>query len=239
MLKYTTGELAKLCGVSVRTVQFYDEKGLLPPTELTEGGRRLYTDDDLSKLRLICLLKDLGLSLGSIRDVLENPKSLCLLLDEQVKKLNDEVSGRKTQLDAIKIVKENLQHTPAIPVNSITGIDSIVENKKKLDRLYYKFIAVAFVLAIPQWGSVAWWIIRGDWRPFAIVWSLLIPAAAIMLRVLHKNRAFICAECGATFKPRFWQSVHASGTGQPVWKLTCTKCGHYGVCVEVYAKESK
>ena len=47
MSKYTTGELAKLCGVSVRTVQFYDTKGLLPPSELSEGGRRLYSDDDL------------------------------------------------------------------------------------------------------------------------------------------------------------------------------------------------
>ena len=63
MSKYTTGELAKLCDVSVRTVQFYDTKGLLPPSALTEGGRRLYTDDDLIRLRLICMLKALGLTL--------------------------------------------------------------------------------------------------------------------------------------------------------------------------------
>ncbi len=41
MLKYTTGELAKLCNVSVRTVQFYDTKNLLKPSEISEGGRRL------------------------------------------------------------------------------------------------------------------------------------------------------------------------------------------------------
>ena len=238
MSKYTTGELAKLCNISVRAVQFYDEKGLLPPTELTEGGRRIYTDDDLSKLRLICLLKSLGLSLGSIRDVLaeDNPKLLCLLLDEQTKKLNDEVSECQTQLDAIKIVKENMQHRDAIPVNTISDIETIMDNKKKLNRLYRKIIVIALILGIPQWGSVAWWIIKEDWIPFAIVWPLLFIAAAIILRVLHTNRAFICAKCDATFKPRFWQSLHASRTGQPVWKLTCTKCGHYGVCVEVYAK---
>ena len=49
MSEYTTGELAKLCDVSVRTVQFYDVKDLLKPAELTEGGRRLYTDDDLKR----------------------------------------------------------------------------------------------------------------------------------------------------------------------------------------------
>ena len=38
---YTTGEVAKLCGVSVRTVQYYDTRGILTPSSLTEGGRRL------------------------------------------------------------------------------------------------------------------------------------------------------------------------------------------------------
>lgn len=57
MSAYTTGEVAKLCGVSVRTVQFYDAKGLLKPTSLSEGGRRLYSLGDLTRLRLICVLK--------------------------------------------------------------------------------------------------------------------------------------------------------------------------------------
>lgn len=38
MSKYTTGEIAKLCGVSVRTVQYYDTRNILTPSELTEGG---------------------------------------------------------------------------------------------------------------------------------------------------------------------------------------------------------
>ena len=50
MPKYTTGEIAKLCGVTVRTVQYYDNRGILVPSELTEGGRRLYSDSDLEKM---------------------------------------------------------------------------------------------------------------------------------------------------------------------------------------------
>ena len=50
MSKYTTGEIAKLCGVSVRTVQYYDERGILIPSELSEGGRRLYSEDDYKKI---------------------------------------------------------------------------------------------------------------------------------------------------------------------------------------------
>ena len=52
MSKYTTGEMAKLCDVSVRTVQYYDSRKLLVPSELSEGGRRLYSEDDLRKLKL-------------------------------------------------------------------------------------------------------------------------------------------------------------------------------------------
>lgn len=40
--RYTTGDIAKLTGVSVRTVQYYDAKGLLIPNEISDGGRRLY-----------------------------------------------------------------------------------------------------------------------------------------------------------------------------------------------------
>ena len=46
MSKYTTGEIAKLCGVSVRTVQYYDSRNILIPSELSEGGRRLYSEQE-------------------------------------------------------------------------------------------------------------------------------------------------------------------------------------------------
>ena len=50
MAQYTTGGLAKECGITVRTVQFYDQRGILVPSALTEGGRRLYSEEDLKKL---------------------------------------------------------------------------------------------------------------------------------------------------------------------------------------------
>lgn len=52
MSKYTTGELAKLCGVTVRTVQYYDTRGILIPSEISEGGRRLYSDNDLKRMKI-------------------------------------------------------------------------------------------------------------------------------------------------------------------------------------------
>lgn len=61
MSLYTTGELAKKCNVSVRTIQYYDERGILVPTDLTEGGRRLFSEKDVvdySKQPNILYVKD-------------------------------------------------------------------------------------------------------------------------------------------------------------------------------------
>ena len=64
----TVGEVAKRMDVTVRTLQHYDKEGLLSPSALSEGGRRLYTDKDIVKLHQILSLKHLGFSLNDIRD---------------------------------------------------------------------------------------------------------------------------------------------------------------------------
>ena len=64
MSLYTTGEIAKLCGVTVRTIQYYDARGILTPSELSEGGRRLYSEDDLRRMKVICFLRELDLLVG-------------------------------------------------------------------------------------------------------------------------------------------------------------------------------
>lgn len=104
MSKYTTGEMAKLCNVTVRTVQYYDTRGILIPAELSEGGRRLYNDDDLKKLRLICYLKNIGLSLDSIADILtaENGKNvISTILQEQRAQLKNDIEQQKESLKEI------------------------------------------------------------------------------------------------------------------------------------------
>ena len=71
MSKYTTGEIAKLCGVSVRTVQYYDSRGILVPSELSEGGRRLYSEEDLKRMEIICFLRELDLPINTISQLLD------------------------------------------------------------------------------------------------------------------------------------------------------------------------
>lgn len=64
------GELAERTELSLRTLRHYDEIGLLEPTGRSEGGFRLYTEDDYERLMLIRRMKPLGYSLEQMGDLL-------------------------------------------------------------------------------------------------------------------------------------------------------------------------
>lgn len=69
----TISQVAKLTGISTRSLQYYDEIGLLKPSKLTQAGYRLYDDDALQKLQQILFFKELGFSLKEIGEVFQNP----------------------------------------------------------------------------------------------------------------------------------------------------------------------
>ena len=65
------GGVASRVGLSLRTVRYYEEVGLVVPSGRTEGGFRLYTDDDIQRLALVKQLKPLDFSLDELRSLLE------------------------------------------------------------------------------------------------------------------------------------------------------------------------
>ena len=135
MSKYTTGEIAKLCGVTVRTVQYYDTRGILIPTELSEGGRRLYSENDLKRMKIICFLRDLGLPIDSISNMLaeDDPESvISLLLEQQENLLREEIGERKQKLDKLESLRRDLKDVEKISFESIGDIAYTMSNRKKL-----------------------------------------------------------------------------------------------------------
>ncbi|MBN2333237.1 MAG: MerR family transcriptional regulator [Deltaproteobacteria bacterium] len=66
---YRIGELGKMLDMSPRTIRYYEEIGLLNTVKRMEGGRRIYTDNDLRRLRFIKKLKLLGLSLNDMAEL--------------------------------------------------------------------------------------------------------------------------------------------------------------------------
>jgi DNA-binding transcriptional MerR regulator len=66
-------EVADLVGISVRTLHYYDEIGLLTPEETTESGYRLYSDENLETLQQILFFKELGFPLKKIKEIINSP----------------------------------------------------------------------------------------------------------------------------------------------------------------------
>ena len=104
----TVGEVAKKMDVTVRTLQHYDKEGLLSPSAISEGGRRLYTDKDIVKLHQILSLKHLGFSLDDIKNrlmPLDTPNEIAAVLEQQataVQRKIDSLSESLRELEALR-----------------------------------------------------------------------------------------------------------------------------------------
>ena len=241
MPKYTTGEIAKLCGVSVRTVQYYDSRNILVPSELSEGGRRLYSEQDLKRMKIICFLRDAGIPINSIGELLsgDDPGSvISVLLEQQEQTLRDEMNDLQSKLNILDGIKHELKSVDNFSVESIGDIAYAMKNKKKMRQLHAILLISGIPLGIIQWTSVILWVATGIWWPFVAYVLIAIPYAVWVSNFYFKRVAYICPQCHEVFKPVFKEAFWAHHT-PTLRKLTCTCCGYKGFCVETYGKEEK
>ncbi|WP_330332156.1 MerR family transcriptional regulator [Streptomyces sp. NBC_00536] len=73
---YAIGDLARRTGLTVKTIRFYSDAGIVPPTDRSPAGYRLYDIDAVARLDLVRTLRDLGLDLSAIRKVLDREVSV-------------------------------------------------------------------------------------------------------------------------------------------------------------------
>ncbi len=242
MSKYTTGEIAKLCGVSVRTVQYYDDRGILVPSEFSEGGRRLYTEDDLKRMHIICFLREAGLPINSISALFaeKNPENIIsILLEQQEQVLREELSERQAKLDLIEGIKRELKELDTFSVESIGDIAHVMKQKNKLNKMRLTMVFTGIPVTALQLTSIVLWITNGLWWLFVIWACVAIPWGICISKYYFNHVAYICPECHEVFKPKFKETFWAYHTPK-MRRLTCPKCGRKGLCIEVYAeKEGK
>ena len=239
MSLYTTGELAKKCNVSVRTIQYYDERGILVPTDLTEGGRRLFSDKDVATLETICFLRDLDISIKDIAEILESDESkkvIELLLDDQDKNLQAEIRKKTDQLEKIKNIRSFLTSFKDGSQKTIHDISSIMEEKEKRRKMYKKMIIIAISLEIVEIVTFVIGILKGIWIPFFVTMAVFIVCTFFIFSYWYKRIEYICPECHTRFQPKRLEAFFGNHTSK-TRKLTCPTCKRKIWSLEIYRKE--
>ena len=112
--EYTSGDLARATGNTVRTIRFYEEEGLLEPSEVSDGGHRRYASEDLERLNLIGDLRELGMSLCEIRDVLALRKG-CSCVAEFATRLESSLAAHvveaQKRIERLERVRREIERT--------------------------------------------------------------------------------------------------------------------------------
>ncbi|MFC5927064.1 MerR family transcriptional regulator [Micromonospora vulcania] len=116
-MAYTVGQVAKVAGVTVRTLHHYDEIGLLSPSGRTSAGYRRYDDADLERLQLVRYYRELGFPLEEIAAIIDDPAASPAahlrrqheLLTVRIKRLQEMVTAIEFAMEASKV---NIQLTP-------------------------------------------------------------------------------------------------------------------------------
>jgi len=236
MSQYTTGELAKLAGVTVRTVQYYDSRGILVPSDFSEGGRRLYTEDDLNKLRVICFLRDLGIQINSIAEILSSTNAeqvIDLLLEQQLLLLDQEIKERAQQKETIVGLQKELKSMEQFSIENLNDIANIMKNKRELKKVHGTILVGGVLTEAVEIATFMVGVLKGIWWPFGIGMTLAVILTGILVKHYYQKVAYICPECHEVFQPKFMEFFWAAHTPR-TRKVTCRACGHKGFCVETY-----
>ncbi len=131
MREYTIGELVSISGLTVRTLQYYDNIGLLPASEKSINGKRYYTEQDIMKLEQIIFYRGLGFSLKEIQQRLVNKteiKEMDELLACQEKILYTQIEARHTSLSAIEACRNVIAAGKKPPWGFLSGFISKLNN---------------------------------------------------------------------------------------------------------------
>lgn len=135
----TVGEVAKKMNSTVRTLQYYDKKGVLSPSAESEGGRRLYTDKDIVKLNQIQSLKYLGFSLDDIKNrltPLDTPDEMAALLTEHAAVMREKIKALSESLQAIEALKDEVTQMQSVDFEKYSSIIVNLQMKNE----YYSLI---------------------------------------------------------------------------------------------------
>lgn len=103
---FTIGALAERTGLTVKTIRFYSDKGIVPPTEYSPGGYRLYDADAAARLELVRTLRELGIDLPTVARVLAHETSVTAVATAHADALDVQIRILRTRRAVLRAVAE-------------------------------------------------------------------------------------------------------------------------------------
>ena len=242
MSQFSTGELAKAAEVSVRTVQYYDQRGILTPSEVTEGGRRIYHESDLERLQVICFLRDLDFSIKQIKKLLQEENReqvLELLLTDQIESLEKSSKEIEVKLKRARHLQKVTAKRHQLSLEDLSDISRLMENQKSWRHLQLRIfgsISLASLLYIIALLIVIYYF--KDPRGLFIICPAFLIAINLVVFHYRKQFEYLCPNCHRTFEPSSKEFALAGHTPR-TRKLTCPHCHVKTYCLELAKSQTK
>ncbi len=154
----TIGELARRTGVPVRTIRFWSDSGLVPPASRTDGDRRLYDAACVARLELVTTLRELGVSLASVRSVLGGQVTAAEVAAIHLEALDTEIRALRLRRAVVAaVVKRSADGTEMGMINKLARL-SAAERQHIID----DFLAEVFTGLDPSPARFARWAAAPD-----------------------------------------------------------------------------
>ncbi|MGW0203889.1 helix-turn-helix domain-containing protein [Nonomuraea sp. NPDC003201] len=152
---YTIGQLARRTGLQARTIRFWSDRGVVPPVQRSGGGYRLYDAEAVARLDLVRTLRDLGLGLDAVQQVLEQRATLSDVADLHVKALDAEIRTLKVRRSVLRVLANRDSSTKEIALINALARLSARERQQIID----DFVDRAFAGVVDEDAAlVAGWM---------------------------------------------------------------------------------
>jgi DNA-binding transcriptional MerR regulator len=132
---FAIGRLAELTGLPVKTIRFYSDAGLLPPSGRTEAGHRRYTATDVARLQLVRTLRDLDVDLATIAQLLAGQRELAELLAAHVAALEARDQALHRRLAVLRAAAASPTAATLRRVHALSRLEA-AERGRLLDRFW-------------------------------------------------------------------------------------------------------
>lgn len=239
MSEYTIGDLAKKLNITTRTIRYYDQKGMVKPSRVSESGYRLYSDEQIKQLRLIIFLKELGFSLQDIQKILaykNSDKLIDLLLEDQLKR--NKAETQKLEEQNKKIIQLQKVLSKSNNIAEVTDITKIMDNEtryKEVTRSMWKLSAIEITVELIGMAFIAYCIINkmntAAYISVAVLVAILIAMSVVLLKNYYQKVAYICPNCDYKFVPELKEFMFAAHTPH-TRRLRCPNCHKKSYCLE-------